>query len=100
MYYVVYLLDFDLYITIPTTWIRNSSEMFKKFVHGGVNCSQTHWCYFSNRADAQIKQNGITMPNMKFKANFNVAESDVFPCEEGIFQCMAANFFGKFGDRM
>lgn len=95
MYYVVYLVEFDVQIAIPYTWIQDDMLMLQKFVRGGMNCSQTHWCFSSNKVEAKVIQNGKSIPNIDFAADFDSAPSDFFPCDAGIFKCRVMDFFGN-----
>lgn len=95
MYYVVYLIHFEVYIIIPYTWIRESEKMMQKFIRNGVNCAQTHWCFFSDYPEAHAILSGHSVPNIKYEADFNALQSEKFPCNKGIFQCRVIDFFGE-----
>lgn len=96
MYYVVYLVEFSANIVIPYTWVRDGPTMLQKFVRRGMNCSQIHWCFFSDSADAMVIQNGRNIPNINYAADFGLEPAGEFPCEAGIYKCKVIEFFGNY----
>lgn len=96
MYYVVYLQDFNTYVTIPISWLRDDRTFLQKFMRQGMNSSQIHWCYYSDHHDSKIMRGHKLVPNVDFKADFNAAPSRKFPCDGGSFECQVADFFGKY----
>lgn len=95
MYYVVYLVEFSANIVIPYTWVRDGSTMLQKFVRCGMNCSQIHWCFFSDHADAMVIQNGKNIPNIHYAADFGLEPAGELPCEGGIYKCKVIDLFGE-----
>lgn len=98
MYFAVLLTDFGIEVVVPWTWIENCKKVLKKFMFFGLNQkkNQIHWCYYSNRDDAQICENGVTIPNSAFQADFTIARGSRFPCDAGVFRCKVLDYFGKF----
>lgn len=96
MYYVVYLIDFDLFIVVPIFWIREDTKMLRKFVKKGMNNSQTHLCFYSRLEEAQVTVNEENIPDINLKPNFNIEMGGTFPCDAGVFHCRVVSFYGEY----
>lgn len=94
MFYVMYLLDFEEYIVIPESWLRDAKQMMQKFMRSGLNVSQTHLCYFNKEAAMVLNGIGQLIFNQVYPPNFDLPLSNTYPCDEGIFYCRVATFHG------
>lgn len=97
MFYIVYLPDFEKYIIIPHTWIKDAQKQFEKIVFSGVKrqLKQKHVCFWSNSPEASNSENGQDIPKENFIPNFSVDRSDNYPCEDGTFVCQIMAFRGE-----
>lgn len=73
MFYLVYLIDSQIYTVVPSWWMKDSELLWEKFINHGLNTTQTHLCYWSTESPAMIHGR----PNIEFEPTFteNSAES-------------------------
>lgn len=98
MYYVVYLIHFDLHVALPYTWVRDPIQTLEMIMYHGIGLkrNKVYWCFSSENANAQIEKNGELIPNIEFQPNFDAPASRKFPCHEGMYMCRIVELFGKY----
>lgn len=91
MFFVVFLLEPEVNIVIPKSWILDIDKHWEKFVNNfRINSSQRFLCFWSEEAYAQV--NGE--PNPNFQPNFNNNLNHRFPAE-GCYYGKLVNFNSK-----
>lgn len=90
MFYIAHLLDAQVHIVIPVTWVYNCDKVVEKFMRKAVNSNQKHFIYYNKKTF-----NGI--PDGRIDPNFTAPKKDVFPFigEEACFIAQIVNYYSK-----
>lgn len=95
MYFVVYFIELNKNVILPTSWIRGIDDHFEKFMNKSLNTTQKFLCFYTNDETA-FEDNGA--PNIDYPADFSMALRNDFN-GPGSFFGKLKHFKGKFNSK-
>ncbi|XP_055308955.1 uncharacterized protein LOC129572867 [Sitodiplosis mosellana] len=94
MYFVVYIVDLNTTLILPSTWVRDIDDHIEKFINLSLNTAQSFLCFYTNDEEA-FEENGA--PKMDYPANFDLQSRTDFD-GPGCFIAKLKHFKVSYGD--
>lgn len=91
MFFIAFLMDAEIHVVIPVTWVYDYEVLIQKFIRKSINSNQKCLVYHSKKT-----VDGI--PDGSIDANFTAPTSMVFPAtsEEACFIAKITHYYSEY----
>lgn len=91
-YFVVYNIELNTSVILPTSWIRDIDDHLEKFMNNSLNTTQKFLCFYTND-DSAFEESGA--PKCDYPADFSLPRRNDLD-GPGCFLGKLKHFKGKF----